>query len=121
MTANRLGEYLRTVRLGQRLSLRAVEAATGGSVSNAYISQIENGKIKRPSMHVLQDIALALAVPFEEIMERAGLIQAPPQRRKNGTQVYSISDLTAEEESELRQYLAYIRWKRTSMLRESAA
>ena len=51
---------------------------------------------------------------------RAGYIHAPPKRRKaDGGPLYSISDLTAEEENELRQYLAYIRWRRTSMLRQS--
>ena len=43
-----LGEYLASVRADRGLSLREVEKATDKTVSNAYLSQIENGQIKRP-------------------------------------------------------------------------
>ncbi|MGD9157168.1 MAG: helix-turn-helix transcriptional regulator [Desulfobacteraceae bacterium] len=40
-------EILKSSRIDSGLSLRAVEAKTG--ISNAYISQIENGLVKEPS------------------------------------------------------------------------
>ncbi len=44
-----LGEYLGSIRTDRKLTLRAVEEATNKEVSNAYLSQIENGKIQKPS------------------------------------------------------------------------
>ena len=44
---NRLGSFLAVLRRSKGLSLRAVEAETG--ISNAYLSQLETGKIREPS------------------------------------------------------------------------
>ena len=46
---SQLGTLLGDLRKAKRLSLREVEEATGRSVSNAYLSQLENGKIAKPS------------------------------------------------------------------------
>src|SRR4030095_10467564 len=44
-----LGAMLAGLRTAKGLSLREVEEATGKAVSNAYLSQLENGKIRKPS------------------------------------------------------------------------
>ena len=49
-----LGEYLASIRIDRKMSLREVEEATGKQVSNAYLSQIETNKIKKPSPNILQ-------------------------------------------------------------------
>ena len=113
--ANDLGQYLKTARAAQGLSLRDVEEATGKAVSNAYLSQLENGKVRRPSPHVLYALSQALAVSYELLMERTGYIVSQAQRRdaaKHGkSATYSIDSLTVEEEEALREHLAYIRWR----------
>ena len=43
---NELGGLLADLRTAKGLSLRQVEEATDKAVSNAYLSQLENGKIK---------------------------------------------------------------------------
>ena len=43
-----LGEYLANVRIAKQLTLRAVEESTNGEVSNAYLSQLEHGRISKP-------------------------------------------------------------------------
>jgi transcriptional regulator with XRE-family HTH domain len=48
-----LGLYLKGARLKRNMTLRDVEAATGKEVSNAYLSQLESGKITKPSVHAL--------------------------------------------------------------------
>jgi transcriptional regulator with XRE-family HTH domain len=111
-----LGRYLKTVRLGLDLSLRDVEEATGKEVSNAYLSQLETGKISKPSPHILYALSTALAVPYETLMERAGYI-APNSERAEGAKhgraaTFSIENLSAEEEQALMDHLAYIRWQR---------
>jgi HTH-type transcriptional regulator, competence development regulator len=89
-----------------------VEEASGDAVSNAYLSQLENGRIRKPSPNVLHTLAAIYGVPYESLMERAGyLLPADgaegPQRRRLA--VFAIEDLTAEEEEELLKYLAFLR------------
>lgn len=111
-----LGMYLRSARLKKELSLRAVEEATEGEVSNAYLSQLENGKIAKPSPHVLYALSNALEVSYETLMERAGYIvkaNERAERSKHGkAATFSIDNLTPEEEKALLEHLNYLRWQR---------
>ena len=108
-----LGRYLKSVRMGSRMTLRDVEEATGKEVSNAYLSQLESGKIAKPSVNVLYALATSLNVPYETLMERAGYIVPTSQAPKQGkATTYSIDNLTADEEKELLDYLTYIRSKK---------
>jgi transcriptional regulator with XRE-family HTH domain len=43
-----LGALLADLRKAKGFSLREVEDATDKAVSNAYLSQLENGRIKKP-------------------------------------------------------------------------
>ena len=111
-----LGRYLKSVRLGSKMTLRDVEEATGKEVSNAYLSQLESGKISKPSVHVLYALSTSLGVPYETLMERAGYI-VPSGHRAEGQKhgkaaTYSIDNLSADEEKELMDYLNFIRSKR---------
>jgi len=114
--AEGLGRYLKSARLGSKMTLRDVEEATGKEVSNAYLSQLESGKIAKPSVNVLYTLSVSLGVPYETLMERAGYIVPPTQKAeatKHGKpSTYSIDNLTADEEKELLDYLNYIRSKR---------
>jgi transcriptional regulator with XRE-family HTH domain len=65
-----IGEYLRSLREGQKLSLREAAARTGVSVS--YITQIENGKRKAPGPEVLKKLAPAYSVPVRDLLKAAG-------------------------------------------------
>ena len=88
-----------------------MEAATGKAVSNAYLSQLENGKIKKPSPSVLHSLAEVYVVPYEALMEKAGYLlpsQDGSGKRKR-LAAFAIDDLTAEEEEELLKYLAFLR------------
>jgi transcriptional regulator with XRE-family HTH domain len=67
-----LGEYLRSLREGQKLSLREAAARTGVSVS--YITQIENGKRKAPGPEVLKKLAPAYNVPVRDLLRAAGYL-----------------------------------------------
>jgi transcriptional regulator with XRE-family HTH domain len=114
---NELGAVLADLRTAKRLSLREVEEATGKAVSNAYLSQLENGKIKKPSPNVLHSLAEVYVVPYEVLMEKAGYL-LPSERNKGGRRrrlaAFAIDDLTAEEEEELLKYLAFIRSRNRS-------
>jgi len=111
-----LGRYLVKARSDKKMSLRAVEDATGGEVSNAYLSQLETGKITKPSPHILYSLSEALHVPYEALMERAGYI-APSGDNRGGAKhgnaaTFAIENLTSEEETELLDYLNYLRTRK---------
>ena len=122
--AKELGNFLQSLRKGKQLSLRDVEEATDREVSNAYLSQLENGKITRPSPNVLHSLAEVYGTSYPNLMERAGYISPSTTIQRNTAKkhgrilkhgrvsTYSIENLTAEEEAELLKYLAFIRTKR---------
>ena len=111
-----LGEYLGMLRAAKRMSLRDVEEATDHEVSNAYLSQLENNKISKPSPHVLHALAVAFGSSYEALMERAGYLKKSPgpseELRHGRVPTFAVDDLTAEEEEQLLKYLAFIRSQR---------
>jgi len=111
-----LGALLGDLRGAKGLSLREVEEATGKAVSNAYLSQLENGKIKKPSPNVLHNLAEIYAVPYEALMEKAGYLLPSWNEGGGRTRLaaFAIDDLTAEEEEELLKYLAFLRSRASS-------
>ena len=113
-----LGALLADLRTAKGLSLREVEEATDKAVSNAYLSQLENGKIKKPSPNVLHSLAQVYVVPYEALMEKAGYLlpseDGGGRRKRKRLAAFAIDDLTAEEEEELLKYLAFIRSRKPS-------
>lgn len=77
MSPQALGQYLRELRGDRRLSLRDVERATGGVVSNAYLSQLEQGKRLEPGPKYLAALARVYDVPVQLLFEKAGYADAP--------------------------------------------
>lgn len=108
-----LGEYLRSIREDRKMTLRGVEEATDKEVSNAYLSQIENDKIKKPSPNILHAIAELYGISFEGLMSRAGFLTPPrpkeTEARHGRVATFAEHDLTPDEEAELMQYLRFIR------------
>jgi len=113
---NGLGSLLADLRVAKGLSLRQVEEATDKAVSNAYLSQLEKGKIRRPSPNVLHGLAEVYAVPYEALMEKAGYLLPSDGKaggRRKRLAAFAIDDLTAEEEEELLKYLAFLRSRKS--------
>jgi HTH-type transcriptional regulator, competence development regulator len=114
-----LGDYLKSIRLGLKMTLRTVEAATDQEVSNAYLSQLETGKISKPSPHTLHALAQAYNISYENLMQRAGYLAPPksgrPTSAKHGSAAtFSIDNLNPDEERELLKYLAFVRSRGSS-------
>jgi transcriptional regulator with XRE-family HTH domain len=106
------GAHLARLRNAAGLSLRQVEEATGGEVSNAYLSQLENNKIAKPSPNILHVLAGVYAASYEDLMKRAGYFTSdadPAGRRQAKAATFAIQNLTPEEEKILIDYLAFIR------------
>ena len=109
-----LGQYLASIRTDRGLSQRQVEKATNKVVSNAYLSQIENNQIKKPSPNILHALAGLYAVSYEDLMERAGFVvptrsHARAVKRQDRGSAFAGHHLTSDEERELVQYLGYLR------------
>lgn len=107
-----LGAHLTRLREATGMTLRQVEEATKKEVSNAYLSQLENHKITKPSPHILEALAVVYKTPYDDLMRRAGYAAvgsdtAGQKRAKAAT--FAIQGLTPDEEGALLEYLAFIR------------
>ncbi len=111
-----VGKYLASIRVDRGMTLRSVEEATNKQVSNAYLSQIENEKIQKPSPNILHALAELYGISFEKLMEMAGYIVPGTKRsdseRHGRVATFAEHNLTTEEEAALIEYLQFIRRKR---------
>jgi transcriptional regulator with XRE-family HTH domain len=106
---NTLGTFLRAAREQKQFSLRAVEKATG--ISNAYLSQIESGKIKQPSPTMLHKLGELYETSYSLILEMAGY-PVPNEEtdvENRSALTPNIGPVTEEEERALIEYLAFLR------------
>jgi len=103
-----LGIHLALIRQDRRLTLRDVEMATGKEVSNAYLSQIENGKIRKPSPNALLALSRVYEISYGKLMEMAGYA-APGDFPSRLTSSLAEHNLTEDEEAKLIEYLQFLR------------
>ena len=114
-----LGPHLKRVRKQKNLTLRAVEEKTG--ISNAYLSQVENSKINKPSPSVLLKLADCYGVSYEHLMELAGHpipnLSFNNERLKPSFRFSSgsvLDDLTDEEKKRVLEYIEFLRSRKRS-------
>lgn len=105
-----LGMYLRSLRDARGLTLRDAEEKSG--ISNAFLSQVESGKVKHPSPIILYKLANLYEVPYEILMDRAGY--PVPQKAKeienNASAVFHrLGQISVDEEQALLDYLSFLR------------
>lgn len=121
-----LGQYVWSLRKAAQMTLREVEDASDRKVSNAYLSQIETGRIPSPSPSILHELHTVyetrlpknspVACSYERMMELAGHLHAAreaPAKASRSKRVTSFAgeQLTPNEEDELLKYLAFIRMR----------
>lgn len=109
-----LGKYLASIRADRKMTLRDVETATNREVSNAYLSQIENEKILKPSPNVLHSLSEIYSISYESLMQLAGYITTTNKTRDAGERhgrlaTFAEHNLTSAEEEELMRYLQFMR------------
>lgn len=111
-----LGSYLKNIRKRHHLTLRRVEEET--KISNAYLSQLENDKISRPSPVILNRLAECYKVSYEKLMELAGY-PVPLQLETTDKKIKpklrlgnAFEEITKEEEKKLQEYLEFLRSKK---------
>lgn len=70
MSNNNFGEYLRNIRKKRGLTVLKLSDLSG--VSQGFLTNIENGKRKKPSPDILKKLAQPLEVSYGSLMEEAG-------------------------------------------------
>src|SRR5438445_7110557 len=114
-TASDLGPYLKRLRGRLGWSLREVEARTQGQVHNAYLSQIESGRVRSPSVELLGALAAAYGVELWSLMHRAGWVPVDsPDAASIEPTAYDLlprllfEDLSLDEVDEVIEYVHLI-------------
>ena len=74
---DRLPTLLRELRARAGLTLREVSALTGGTVSNAYLSQLEQGHRPSPNPRILTELAKVFRISVEGLFEAVGYVDEP--------------------------------------------
>lgn len=107
-----LGSMLKDARNRLGLSLREAESKSG--VSNAYLSQLEGGKIKQPSPQILHKLCDLLGCSYTMAMELAGYPIPTASRRSpaNTRFLARLGKTTREEEESMLEYLQFLRSRR---------
>jgi transcriptional regulator with XRE-family HTH domain len=108
---NTLSIILRKKREELDLTLRDVQSKTG--ISNAYLSQLEHGKVTHPTPSILQKLAKCYQVPYGRLLELAGHPTVSESEQVIQFRTSSgLEELNEEEEKELLEYLRFIRIRR---------
>jgi transcriptional regulator with XRE-family HTH domain len=110
-----LGETLKRARTEKGMSLRDVEKATNGKVSNGYLSLLENGEVKQPSPLYLHELARVYGIGYAELMMHAGYV-APEAVGSagsgSGLAFSGAEDLTTEERRQVQNFIGFVRSQR---------
>ena len=107
-----LGATLKEARQLCSLKLRQVEDSTG--ISNAYLSQLENDKIKNPSANILYKLSSLYNIDLNTLLAASGAIEKSESRKNNilNSVAFSSENLSKEEEEALIEYLKFLRFSK---------
>jgi transcriptional regulator with XRE-family HTH domain len=113
-----LGESLKRARKNINLTLRQVEDSL--DISNAYLSQLENNKIKKPSADVLYKLSNLYRIDLSELLKASGIIEenSPAKTKKeiekeelNQQVSYSLNELNFSQKKEVLNFMDFIKTK----------
>jgi len=110
-----IGSRLKEVRDSKSMTLRQVEESTG--ISNAYLSQLENDKIKSPSANVLYKLASLYKVSLNDLLSETDVVSKQQVAENNKISdwskriAFSAGDLTEIQKKEVLNYIQYLKSK----------
>ena len=102
------GRYLKAQRTVSDLSLRELGRMT--NLSNAYLSQLERG-LHEPSLRVMRQLAEALGIPLETLLEQTGWNAKEAATSGGGTEAAIRADpllSDGQKEALLAVYASYV-------------
>jgi transcriptional regulator with XRE-family HTH domain len=105
-----LGKLLKSARTSRRLTLRQVDEKTG--YSNGYLSLLENGTIKKPSLDVISGLASFYGVDVNILLDAVNSIkkEAADRVKENKfleTMAFYSNKLTDEQKEEVVDFLKF--------------
>jgi transcriptional regulator with XRE-family HTH domain len=112
-----LGSTLKEARELSSFTLRQVEEATG--ISNAYLSQLENDKIKKPSANVLYKLSAVYKIELNTLLTAAGIIEKTAITNTQETVdnewlnrlAFYAKNLSEQEQNEVLEYIKFMKFK----------
>lgn len=114
-----LGKSLKESRKNVGLTLRQVEEMTG--ISNAYLSQLENDKIKNPSVNILSKLSSLYKVSLKTLLSDAKIIDKKEAQQEEINLSFAqkiafrAEDLTEEERNDILKYLEFIKSRKKEL------
>ncbi|MVT40225.1 helix-turn-helix domain-containing protein [Chitinophaga oryziterrae] len=112
-----LGTKLKDAREHLQLTLRQVEEASG--ISNAYLSQLENGKILKPSANILYKLSTLYKVNLNSLLAAAGIITTSDKSAELSREdevlnniAFYAENLSSDEKSQVLEYIKFLRHKK---------
>lgn len=112
-----LGTKLKDAREHLQLTLRQVEEASG--ISNAYLSQLENGKILKPSANILYRLSTLYKVNLNSLLAAAGIITTSDKSAELSQEdevlnniAFYAENLSNDEKTQVLEYIKFLRHKK---------
>lgn len=108
-----LGLKLKETRKGLGFTLRKVEELSG--ISNAYLSQLENDKIKNPSANILSKLSEIYNISLKSLLSNAQVVERKITKEDNSNWTFakkvafSSEGLTEKEKKEVLRYLEFVK------------
>jgi transcriptional regulator with XRE-family HTH domain len=87
------------------------------SLTRGYLSNLEAGKYTEPSVFKLEALAYVYNVPYESLLQKAGYLKRPCDKGRLDTEftlmVEEIQKLTSDDKQSVREYIDFLKSKRT--------
>lgn len=108
-----LGQVLKSAREKLNKTLRDVQESTG--ISNPYLSQLENDKIKNPSANMLYKLSSVYELELDSLLAAAGIIVKKKETKQTEAQkkiAFYADRLNSDEEKEVLDFIEYLKYKK---------
>jgi transcriptional regulator with XRE-family HTH domain len=112
MARKTLGEVLKGARMEKEMTLREVERET--EISNAHLSQVENGTIAQPEMSLLYVLATLYELDYRQLLQLAGHASADQEgsgreRQRMSVAMRAMGELSAKEQNDVLAFMSELR------------
>ena len=110
-----LGQELSRLRSLKGWTLRDIEEKTKKRVSNSYLHQLENDKVKEPSPNILYELSKAYGASYPALMKLAGFVVPSSNQNASNTNLsvaFNALNLTAEETNQVMDFVEFMRRKK---------
>lgn len=104
--AETLGEYLRTVREKNNLSVRDVKKGTG--ITTSQLSRLECNITQNPSPKALKKLALFYNIRLIELFQKAGYLDPEDTDVYMKTCFKGIEKLNQEDQKQIQRQIDYL-------------